>query len=121
MSTDQKPKQSVPKADNSDRILGIFALVGSGVIGYLCIVAPLVAASRHESSVDLSWKGVVVVPVIFAIGIINAIMGDRARPILGRRQMPSPLGWVIYAVTFGIGILLYQWMKGRLRGYGYGF
>jgi hypothetical protein len=116
MSTEQQPKP-----DNSDRFLGVFALVGSGVIGYMCIVAPLVAASKHESSVDLSMKGVVVVPVLFALGIINVIMGVRARPILGRRQMPSPLGFVIYAVTFGLGILLYQWMKTRLRAYGYGF
>jgi hypothetical protein len=115
-----QPKQSATKADNSDRILGIFALVGSGVIGYLCIVAPLIAASRHESSVDLSLKGIVVFPVIFAIGIINIVMGERARSILGRRQMPSLLGWVIYAVTFGIGILLYQLLKTKLRSYGYG-
>ena len=116
MSTDPQPKP-----DNSDRFLGVFALVGTGVIGYLCVVAPLVAASKHESSVDLSLKGVVVLPVISAIGIINVIMGVRARPLLGRRQMPSPLGLVIYAVTFGLGILLYQWMKTRLRAYGYRF
>ena len=120
MSDDTQPKQAVAKADNSDRVLGVFALVGSGALGYFFVVAPLIAASRHESSVDLSLKGVVVVPVILALGIINLVMGERARPILGRRKMPSALGFVIYAVTFGLGILLYVWLKARLRGYGYG-
>ncbi len=101
-------------------MLGIFALIGTGALGYLFVFTPLLAASRHASSVDLSLKGVVVVPVIFTLGIINVIMGERARPILGRRQMPSALGFVIYAVSFGLGILLYEWLKVRLRGCGYG-
>jgi hypothetical protein len=120
MSNDEHSEQPVAKGDSSDRILGVVALVGAGVIGYLCVVAPLLAASRHEGSVDLSLKGVVALPPIFATGIINLIMGERPRPILGRRQMPSPLGFIIYGVTFVIGILLYQWLKSRLREYGYG-
>jgi hypothetical protein len=65
-------------------------------------------------------KGAVVVPVLFAIGVINVAMGERASQILGRRQKPSALGWVIYIITFGIGILLYRWLMSRLREYGYG-
>jgi hypothetical protein len=118
--TDQKPKQSVMDKQLTERGIGIFALVGCGVLSYLSIISPLVAASRHEESVSLSMKGAVVVPVLLAIGIINVTMGERASRILGRRQKPSALGWVIYIVTFGIGILLYQWLKSRLREYGYG-
>jgi hypothetical protein len=65
-------------------------------------------------------KGAVVVPVLFAIGVINVAMGERASQILGRRQKPSALGWVIYISTFGIGILLYRWLMSRLMEYGYG-
>ena len=119
MSSDQQPNGPIAKEDNSDRLLGAFALLGSGVIGYFCIVAPLLAASRHESSVELSLKGIVVVPVLFSIGVINLVMGERARPILGRRQMPSSLGLIIYGVTFGLGFLLYLWLASRLRAYGY--
>ena len=57
---------------------------------------------------------------LLAIGLINVFMGDKASQILGRRQKPSALGWVIYIVTFGIGIVLYQWLRSRLRDYGYG-
>lgn len=98
----------------------MLALIGCGVLSYLSIVAPLLAASRHAESVTFSMKGAVVAPVLLAIGIINIAMGDRASWILGRREKPSALGWVIYTVTFGLGVLLYQWLKSRLRQYGYG-
>ena len=104
----------------SERGIGVLALVGCGILTYLSIISPLVAASRQEESVSLSLKGAVVAPVLFAIGLINVFLGDRAVQILGRRQKPSALGWVIYIATFGIGILLYQWLKGRLKEYGYG-
>ncbi len=104
----------------TERGIGVFALVGCGVLSYLSIVSPLLAASRHGESVSLSMKGAVVVPVLLAIGIINVVMGERASQVLGRRQKPSALGWVIYIVAFGVGILLYQWLKSSLRGYGYG-
>lgn len=104
----------------SERGIGILALLGCGVLSYLSIVAPLIAASRHEESVNFSMKGAIVAPVLLAIGVINVAMGERANRILGRREKPSALGWVIYVVTFGLGVLLYQWLKSRLRQYGYG-
>lgn len=116
---EKQPKPAVMDRQLSERGIGVLALVGCGILTYLSIISPLVAASRHEESVSLSLKGAVVAPVLFAIGLINVVMGDRAAQILGRRQKPSALGWVIYIVTFGIGILLYQWLKIRLREYGY--
>lgn len=118
--TEQKPKQTIMNKPLSERGIGVFALVGCGVLSYLSIVAPLLAASRHAESVNFSMKGAVVAPVLLAIGVINVAMGERANRILGRREKPSALGWVIYAVTFGLGVLLYQWLKSRLRAYGYG-
>ena len=97
--TDQKPKQSVMDRQLSERGIGVLALIGCSVLSYLSIVSPLLAASRHEESVSPSMKGAVVVPVLFAIGIINVAMGERASQILGRRQKPSPLGWVIYSLS----------------------
>ena len=104
----------------TERGVGVLALVGCGVLSYLSIISPLLAASRHEESVSFSMKGAIVVPVLLAIGIFNVMMGERASQILGRRQKPSALGWVIYIATFGIGVLLYQWLKSKLREYGYG-
>lgn len=112
---EEKPAQSMMNKPLSERGIGVLALIGCGVLSYLSIVGPLVAASRHEESVNFSMKGAVVAPVLLAIGVINVAMGDRSSRILGRREKPSALGWVIYAVTFGLGVLLYQWLKSKLR------
>lgn len=117
--TEPKPKQSVMNKPLTERGIGVLALVGCGVLSYLSIVGPLLAASRHEESVNFSMKGAVVAPVLLAIGVINVAMGEQANRVLGRREKPSALGWVIYAVTFGLGVLLYQWLKSRLKEYGY--
>ena len=118
--TEPKPKQTMMNKPLSERGIGVLALIGCGVLSYLSIVAPLLAASRHEESVTFSMKGAVVAPVLLAIGIINIALGEQANRILGRREKPSALGWVIYVVTFGLGVLLYQWGKSKLRAYGYG-
>ena len=115
----QQTGPSVMDRQLSDRGIGVLALVGCGILTYLSILSPLIAASHHQESVTLSLKGAVVTPVLLAIGLINVVMGDRAAAILGRRQKPSALGWVIYIATFGIGVLLYHWLKSRLRAYGY--
>ena len=117
--TEKKPAQTIMSKPLSERGIGVLALVGCGVLSYLSVVTPLLAASRHEEEVSLSMKGVVGVPVLLAMGVIHVTMGDRASRILGRREKPSALGWVIYLITFGLGILLYGWLKGRLRSSGY--
>jgi uncharacterized membrane protein YkvI len=115
MQTEEKPQQSVMNKPLSERGIGVFALIGYGALSYLSVVAPLLAESRHAESVNFSMKGAVVAPVLLAIGVINVTLGGRANRILSRREKPSALGWVIYVATFGIGVLLDQWLKGRLR------
>jgi threonine/homoserine/homoserine lactone efflux protein len=117
---EQEPKPSVWDKQLSERGIGVLALVCCGVLAYLSIISPLIAASRHEERVSFSLKGAVVTPVLLTIGVIYVLMGDRTAQILGKREKPSALGWVIYIATFVLGILLYQWLKSTLRGYGYG-
>src|SRR5215211_5863772 len=60
-TTEQKPKkQPVMDRQVTERGIGVFALIGCGVLTYLSIVSPLLAASRHEASVNFSMKGAVV-------------------------------------------------------------
>jgi hypothetical protein len=117
--TEKKAAQTIMSKPLSERGIGVLALVLCGVMSYLSVVTPLLAASRHEEEVSFSMKGVVVAPMLLGIGVIHVTMGDRASSILGRREKPSALGWLIYLVTFGLGILLYGWLKGRLRSNGY--
>jgi len=112
-----RPQQPVKKM----RWIGFFMFIGGGVLTYLCIVLPLLAASHHEEDVSISLKGVMLAPALIILGLILFFMGnDRAGQLFGSRQKPSALGVVICIVTAGTGILLYEWLKSRLRAYGYG-
>lgn len=96
--------------------------IGGGVLAYLSIISPLVAASHHEDEVSVSLKAVIFTPALIIIGLILFFMGnDRAGQLLGSRKTPSPLGIVICLATAALGILLYVWLKNRLRAYGYSF
>jgi hypothetical protein len=118
-STDQPPAK--PARKFSERGIGVFMVIGSGVLAYCCIISPLLAASHHEEDVSISMKGVVFVPALFTIGLALVCTGDRPSRLFGTREKPSVFAWVILSAAAGIGILLYEWLKSRLRSYGYGF
>ena len=59
------------------------------------------------------------VPAFFALGLVLMFMGDRPAEIPGSRQ--KPLIGIICVVAVGRGVLLYEWLKSRLRDHGYGF
>jgi hypothetical protein len=117
ISPDQNPQPPVKKM----RWLGLIMFIGGGVLGYLAIVVPLLAAAHHEEDVSISLEGVMLAPALMVIGLVLFFMGNnRSGEVFGSRQNPSGLGAVLCLVTAGIGILLYVWLKSRLRAYGYG-
>lgn len=96
--------------------------IAGGVLAYLSIISPLLAASHHEDDVSISLKAVIFTPALIIIGLILFFLGnDRAGQLLGSRKNPSPLGIAICLITVALGILVYLWLKSRLRGYGYTF
>jgi hypothetical protein len=115
-STGQTPRAPVKPM----RWIGFFMFIGGLVLGYLAVILPLLAASRHEEDVSISLKGVVLVPGLIVIGLILFFMGnERAGQLMGSKEKHTLLGWVICIVTAGVGILLYEWLRSRLRAYGY--
>lgn len=104
------------------RWIGLLMFIGGGVLAYLCIISPLLAASHHEEDVSISLKAVIFTPALIILGPILFFMGnERAGQLLGSRKNPSPLGIVICLITAALGILLYVWLKSRLQAYGYTF
>ncbi len=115
-STSESPQQPSKKL----RWIGCFMFIGGGVLTYLAIILPLLAASHHEEDVSISLKGVMLAPALIVLGLILFFMGNtRAGQMFGTRQKPTAFGLVICIATIGIGILLYEWLKSRLRAYGY--
>jgi hypothetical protein len=111
----------IREVDSQKRWIGCLMPIAGGVLAYFSIVSPLVAASRHEEDVDISLKTVMLALALLVFGLILLIMGNgRGGQLFGTRQRPSAIGLAICVVTAAIGILLYEWLKSRLRGYGYG-
>jgi hypothetical protein len=119
--TDQKPAQPPAKKRSSERGIGIFMVIGSGVLGYLAVVLPLQEAARHEEEISVTMKAVAFVPALFGVGLMLIFSGNKSGQIFGTRERPSPLGIIVCVVMAVVGILMYEWLKSRLRGYGYDF
>jgi hypothetical protein len=66
-------------------------------------------------------KGVMFAPALIVFGSILVFFGnDRAGQIFGGRPRGlTALGWVVTITTGAIGILLYEWLRSRLKAYGY--
>jgi len=104
------------------RWVGFFMFIGGCALAYFSVISPLLAASRHEEDVSISLKAVVLSPALLVIGLILFCVGnERAGQLLGTKKEPKVTGIVICLVIAGIGILLYAWLKSRLRAYGYSF
>jgi hypothetical protein len=95
-------------------------VLGSIVLGYLSIVLPLQQAAQHEEEISVSMKGVAFVPALLGIGLVLIFTGDKPSP-LGTRRKPTVLGWIVCVSLAVVGIVLYEWVKSRLRAHGYHF
>jgi hypothetical protein len=120
-ATEQRSEQPLEKRRSSERGIGIFMVICSGVLGYLSVVLPLQEAARHEEEISITVKAVAFVPALFGVGLMLIFSGKKSGEIFGTRERPSPLGIIVCVVMAVVGILLYEWLKSRLRGYGYDF
>jgi len=112
--------QSTQLPTGKMRWVGFFMFIVGGVLLYFFAVSPLESASHHDGDVSVSLEGVMFAPVLTIIGLILCFLGnDGAGRLFGSRREPKPLGGFIAVALAGIGILLYEWLKSRLRAYGY--
>ncbi|HSP61825.1 MAG TPA: hypothetical protein VLQ90_02480 [Pyrinomonadaceae bacterium] len=121
MPFEQQAKQSNALSELPVRGFGLLGLVCGAGIGYLTIVAPLLAAARHAQSVSITLKGAAITPLALAFGAVYTLLPNKASAILGHPQRPTKIGYV-FATVFGVlGIALYLWLKGKLIQSGYVF
>jgi hypothetical protein len=95
-------------------------VLGSIVLGYLSIILPLQQAAQHEEEISVSMKGVAFVPALLGVGLVLVFTGDKPSS-LGTRRKPTALGWIFCISIAVMGIVLYEWVKSRLRAHGYAF
>jgi hypothetical protein len=78
------------------RTAGIVLLIATAVDAFLGILRPIWDAAHHSASVPLMMKATLITPMIFGLGVIYSVFGQKASSILGPRDRPSKLGWVVY-------------------------
>jgi hypothetical protein len=121
MHIEQQAKQSNAFSELPVRGFGLLGLICGAGIGYLTIVAPLLAASRHAPSVPITLTGAAITPLALAFGIVYTLLPNQASAILGHPQQPTKMGYA-FATVFGLlGIPLYLWLKSHLIQSGYAF
>jgi drug/metabolite transporter (DMT)-like permease len=66
-------------------------------------------------------KGAILCPLVIVVGAMYAALGERAKAIIGTREDPSWLAWVICIPLVVAGVLLYLWPESELERRGYQF
>jgi hypothetical protein len=104
-----------------ERLLGFFLLAVGAFAAYFCIYEPLEASAQNAEKVSVSLKGSILCPIFLVLGLLYAILGPWATKIMGTREEPKPLAWVLGLGLLGAGILLYVWLRITLQNRGYEF
>jgi hypothetical protein len=102
-------------------------LIGSGAfLLKTCVFDVLAAAARHEPSVSLSVKGVLIAPTALILGVValgasikRGGTGGAGVLINQSTRKLTPIGWAVVAGLLAVGGGLYFWLRSQLVAYGY--
>jgi len=115
-------KSSSAKYLETDRILGVLVTIGSLAAIYYFIIRQAIGATKHDPRVFLSLKGVMLSPVVLAIGVVYAVFGSRITDALGdTTKRPTRTTWILIVLFCVADPFLYWWLKSFIEGYGYAF
>lgn len=103
-----------------ERLLGVVLLILGGGLGYFCVYQPLEAAWSGSPTVSVSLKGAILTPFCL-IGLMYLALGSRVTQIMGTREKPTTVAYVIAVVAVLLGIGLYIWLRSTLQAHGYDF
>ncbi len=88
-----------------------------------CVFDVLAAASRHEGSIEVSTKAVVLAPGLVILGAVAVITSITRRGAALSGPQPrklTPLGMAMAVLILALGGALHLWMNAKLETYGYG-
>lgn len=103
------------------RIGGLLCLALAAGFGWFFIWQPLEAVRAHAPEVTYSVKAFVLVPFAAVFGVFFLIFGDSLPYRNVERQMPTPAGWVLFALAALAGGLGFWWFDGQFKAQGYGY
>jgi hypothetical protein len=107
---------------DTDRILGVLLAIGGIAAVYYFIIRQALIAMRHESGIFFSSKAVMCSPVVFGVGIVLTVFGGRATAFLGdNKQRPTKTTYILILLFCVADMLLCQWLRSFIEGYGYEF
>lgn len=113
--------------DTKARLAGIGLVAVGAFLFKLGFLDVLRAAEAHAPSVSTSTKAVGVAPGFALLGLLLVVIGapgdGSAGPsryiVNASDRRLKPLGWLIVAVVFAPGLVLWLWLSARLRELGY--
>lgn len=111
----------------AEKIGGLMLLLSGAAITKVSVVDPLLAASRGAGEITTAGIGVVLLPVIVALGAAllfrphNTVWNLLSRPTLRdpETQRLTQRGWALLVVALLPGIALFAWLRWTLGRHGY--
>jgi hypothetical protein len=94
----------------SEKTMGVVLLVAGLACLYLGVIDPPVSGG---DDVLLFSKAVALVPFALVYGIAYTFFTVRATLILGKRNRPTRIGWVVIAGLACAGLALLIWVETR--------
>jgi hypothetical protein len=112
---------SVMDRQLSGRALSVFGTVAGSLMVYLSMVRPWLAARRHDNTVEVSTKMVVMGVAILLATTPYALFPRWFEGVMGNLQTPKPRARVFAVVVVALSFGVYWLFKRELAQIGYGF
>lgn len=103
---------SVNDREISLRSIGIVLLMCGSGLGFICIYSPYAAIIAGKHGQAIYMLPIIFAPVAFGLGLPYAVLGDRAKWVLGHPHQPNAAQGVLVVALMALGWLIYAWLKG---------
>lgn len=90
------------------RLFGVLMMSLSGWLFYETVY-------KHANVKDSTiLTGAVIAPMLLVMGLAYCVLGHRTTEVLGERQSPKPITWIINLAAAAAGFGLYLWVTNKV-------